>query len=95
MGNRVPGKEYDEGCGQNGWRSFQEKRWANRSLCCTQPYALRSLKSRFLIKRQRGRRAARSTARIGITTGIRMDWSDFGDITIKRKLCPPQAEFDA
>jgi hypothetical protein len=74
----------------NGWRS--SKKTIGYDLLQLNHYALRSAES-FLIKRQRGR-ALHVDRSIGINYWIRMDWSDFRDITIKRNLPRLQAEYD-
>jgi len=75
----------------NGWRS--SKKTIGYDLLQLNHYALRSAES-FLIKRQRGR-ALHVDRSIGINYWIRMDWSDFRDITIKRNLPRLRAEYDA
>ncbi|SFU05331.1 Glycosyl transferase family 2 [Sedimentitalea nanhaiensis] len=75
---------------QNGWRN--SKRSIGYDLLQLNHYALRSAES-FLIKRQRGR-ALHVDRSIGINYWIRMDWSDFRDITIKRNLPRLRAEYD-
>jgi len=74
----------------NGWRS--SKKSIGYDLIQLNHYALRSAES-FLIKRQRGR-ALHVDRSIGINYWIRMDWSDYRDITIKRNLPRMRAEFD-
>ncbi|MEO0939694.1 MAG: glycosyltransferase family 2 protein [Pseudomonadota bacterium] len=74
----------------NGWRS--SKKSIGYDLIQLNHYALRSAES-FLIKRQRGR-ALHVDRSIGINYWIRMDWSDFRDITIKRNLPRLRAEYD-
>ncbi len=74
----------------NGWRS--SKKNVGYDLLQLNHYALRSAES-FLIKRQRGR-ALHVDRSIGINYWIRMDWSDFRDITIKRNIPRLRAEYD-
>ncbi|MEM8577509.1 MAG: glycosyltransferase family 2 protein [Pseudomonadota bacterium] len=74
----------------NGWRS--SKKSIGYDLIQLNHYALRSAES-FLIKRQRGR-ALHVDRSIGINYWIRMDWSDFRDITIKRNLPRLRTEYD-
>ena len=73
----------------NGWRS--SKKNVGYDLLQLNHYALRSAES-FLIKRQRGR-ALHVDRSIGINYWIRMDWSDFRDITIKRNIPRVRAEY--
>jgi hypothetical protein len=75
---------------RNGWRS--SKKNVGYDLLQLNHYALRSAES-FLIKRQRGR-ALHVDRSIGLNYWIRMDWSDFRDITIKRNLPRLRAEYD-
>ncbi|MGJ8545164.1 MAG: glycosyltransferase family 2 protein [Sulfitobacter sp.] len=75
---------------ENGWRN--SKKSIGYDLIQLNHYALRSAES-FLIKRQRGR-ALHVDRSIGINYWIRMDWSDFRDITIKRNLPRLRAEYD-
>ncbi|MEM8654475.1 MAG: glycosyltransferase family 2 protein [Pseudomonadota bacterium] len=75
----------------NGWRN--SKNSIGYDLLQLNHYALRSAES-FLIKRQRGR-ALHVDRSIGINYWIRMDWSDFRDITIKRNLPRLRLEYDA
>lgn len=75
---------------ENGWRN--SKKSIGYDLLQLNHYALRSAES-FLIKRQRGR-ALHVDRSIGINYWIRMDWSDFRDITIKRNIPRLQAEYD-
>jgi len=74
----------------NGWRN--SKKSIGYDLLQLNHYALRSAES-FLIKRQRGR-ALHVDRSIGINYWIRMDWSDFKDITIKRNSPRLRAEYD-
>ena len=86
------------GSGQDMTREASEKGWRNSKksigydLLQLNHYALRSAES-FLIKRQRGR-ALHVDRSIGLNYWIRMDWSDFKDITIKRNLPRLKAEYD-
>ncbi|MEY8829033.1 glycosyltransferase family 2 protein [Sedimentitalea sp. XS_ASV28] len=75
---------------RNGWRN--SRKTIGYDLLQLNHYALRSAES-FLIKRQRGR-ALHVDRSIGINYWIRMDWSDFRDITIKRNLPRLRAEYD-
>ncbi len=75
---------------ENGWRS--SKKSIGYDLLQLNHYALRSAES-FLIKRQRGR-ALHVDRSIGINYWIRMDWSDFRDITIKRNIPRLRLEYD-
>ncbi|MEC7963397.1 MAG: glycosyltransferase family 2 protein, partial [Pseudomonadota bacterium] len=47
----------------------------------------------YLVKRQRGR-ALHVDRSIGLNYWIRMDWSDFKDVTIQRNLPRLRAEYD-
>ncbi|APX11710.1 glycosyltransferase family 2 protein [Tateyamaria omphalii] len=84
------GKDMTKEAAENGWRS--SKKSIGYDLLQLNHYALRSAES-FLIKRQRGR-ALHVDRSIGINYWIRMDWSDFRDITIKRNLPRLRAEYD-
>ena len=84
------GKDMTAEVAKNGWRS--SKKTIGYDLLQLNHYALRSAES-FLIKRQRGR-ALHVDRSIGINYWIRMDWSDFRDITIKRNLPRLRAEYD-
>ena len=84
------GKDMTQEAAENGWRS--SKKSIGYDLLQLNHYALRSADS-FLIKRQRGR-ALHVDRSIGINYWIRMDWSDFRDITIKRNLPRLRDEFD-
>ncbi|OWU84757.1 glycosyl transferase family 2 [Oceanicola sp. 22II-s10i] len=75
---------------KNGWRS--SKRSIGYDLIQLNHYALRSAES-YLIKRQRGR-ALHVDRSIGLNYWIRMDWSDFKDVTIKRNVPRVEAERD-
>ncbi|WP_417724164.1 glycosyltransferase family 2 protein [Salipiger sp.] len=75
---------------RNGWRS--SKKSIGYDLLQLNHYALRSAES-FLIKRQRGR-ALHVDRSIGLNYWIRMDWSDFKDITIMRNIPRVRAEYD-
>jgi len=74
----------------NGWRNSRKS--IGYDLLQLNHYALRSAES-FLIKRQRGR-ALHVDRSIGLNYWIRMDWSDFRDITIKRNIPRVRAEMD-
>ncbi|MGB7241504.1 MAG: glycosyltransferase family 2 protein, partial [Sulfitobacter sp.] len=75
---------------EKGWRSSM--RSIGYDLIQLNHYALRSADS-FLIKRQRGR-ALHVDRSIGINYWIRMDWSDFTDVTIKRNIPRLHDEYD-
>lgn len=75
---------------RNGWRN--SKKTIGYDLLQLNHYALRSAES-FLIKRQRGR-ALHVDRSIGLNYWIRMDWSDFRDITIKRNIPRLRAEYE-
>ena len=83
------GQDMTRDAAHNGWRS--SKKTVGYDLLQLNHYALRSAES-FLIKRQRGR-ALHVDRAIGINYWIRMDWSDFRDITIKRNLPRLRAEY--
>ena len=76
---------------RNGWRN--SKKSIGYDLLQLNHYALRSAES-FLIKRQRGR-ALHVDRSIGLNYWIRMDWSNFRDITIKRNVPRLRAAYDA
>jgi hypothetical protein len=84
------GKDMTKDVAENGWRS--SKKNIGYDLLQLNHYALRSAES-FLIKRQRGR-ALHVDRSIGINYWIRMDWSNFRDITIKRNVPRLRAEYD-
>jgi hypothetical protein len=84
------GKDMTREAAKNGWRS--SKKSVGYDLLQLNHYALRSAES-FLIKRQRGR-ALHVDRSIGINYWIRMDWSDFRDITIKRNIPRLRLEYD-
>lgn len=84
------GRDMTKDAAENGWRS--SKKNVGYDLLQLNHYALRSAES-FLIKRQRGR-ALHVDRSIGINYWIRMDWSDFRDITIKRNVPRLRAEYD-
>ena len=84
------GRDMTRDAAHNGWRS--SKKNVGYDLLQLNHYALRSAES-FLIKRQRGR-ALHVDRSIGINYWIRMDWSDFRDITIKRNVPRARAEYD-
>ena len=84
------GKDMTKDVAEKGWRS--SKKNVGFDLLQLNHYALRSAES-FLIKRQRGR-ALHVDRSIGINYWIRMDWSDFRDITIKRNMPRLRLEYD-
>ena len=84
------GQDMTREAAEKGWRS--SKKSIGYDLLQLNHYALRSAES-FLIKRQRGR-ALHVDRSIGLNYWIRMDWSDFKDITIKRNLPRLRAEYD-
>ena len=84
------GKDVTEDYIKGGWRS--SKKTIGYDLVQLNHYALRSAES-FLIKRQRGR-ALHVDRSIGLNYWIRMDWSDFKDITIKRNVPRTRAEYE-
>ncbi|MFT7593259.1 MAG: hypothetical protein ACI8R4_000572 [Paracoccaceae bacterium] len=84
------GKDMTREVADNGWRS--SKKSIGYDLLQLNHYALRSAES-FLIKRQRGR-ALHVDRSIGLNYWIRMDWSDFRDITIKRNIPRVREEYD-
>ena len=84
------GQDMTRDAAHNGWRSSKNN--VGYDLLQLNHYALRSAES-FLIKRQRGR-ALHVDRYIGINYWIRMDWSDFRDITIKRNLPRLREEYD-
>jgi len=84
------GKDITNEAAESGWRS--SKKSIGYDLIQLNHYALRSAES-FLIKRQRGR-ALHVDRSIGINYWIRMDWSDYRDITIKRNLPRLRLEYD-
>lgn len=84
------GQDMTRDAAHNGWRS--SKKNVGYDLLQLNHYALRSAES-FLIKRQRGR-ALHVDRSIGINYWIRMDWSDFRDVTIKRNIPRLRAEYD-
>lgn len=75
---------------KGGWRS--SKKTIGYDLVQLNHYALRSAES-FLIKRQRGR-ALHVDRSIGLNYWIRMDWSDFKDVTIQRNVPRTCAEYE-
>ncbi len=93
-----PAVKWVNGSGQDMTREAAEKGWRNSKksigydLIQLNHYALRSAES-YLVKRQRGR-ALHVDRSIGLNYWIRMDWSDFRDLTIKRNLPRMQAEFE-
>ncbi len=84
------GQDMTRDVAKNGWRSSKSN--VGYDLLQLNHYALRSAES-FLIKRQRGR-ALHVDRSIGINYWIRMDWSDFRDVTIKRNVPRLRAEYD-
>ncbi|MEP4981701.1 glycosyltransferase family 2 protein [Ascidiaceihabitans sp.] len=84
------GQDMTKEAAESGWRN--SKKSIGYDLIQLNHYALRSAES-FLIKRQRGR-ALHVDRSIGINYWIRMDWSDFRDITIKRNVPRTRAEYD-
>ncbi len=84
------GKDMTGEAADNGWRS--SKKSIGYDLIQLNHYALRSAES-YLIKRQRGR-ALHVDRSIGLNYWIRMDWSDYRDITIKRNLPRMTAEYE-
>ncbi|MBT3140901.1 glycosyltransferase family 2 protein [Phaeobacter gallaeciensis] len=84
------GKDMTKEAADKGWRS--SKKSIGYDLIQLNHYALRSAES-YLIKRQRGR-ALHVDRSIGLNYWIRMDWSDFRDVTIKRNLPRLRAEYD-
>lgn len=84
------GKDMTREVAENGWRN--SKKTIGYDLLQLNHYALRSAES-FLIKRQRGR-ALHVDRSIGLNYWIRMDWSDFRDITIKRNIPRLREEYD-
>ncbi|MBK0326821.1 glycosyltransferase family 2 protein [Rhodobacteraceae bacterium F11138] len=84
------GRDMTDEVVKNGWRN--SRRSIGYDLLQLNHYALRSADS-FLIKRQRGR-ALHVDRSIGLNYWIRMDWSDFRDVTIQRNLPRLQAETD-
>ena len=84
------GKDMTKDVAKNGWRS--SKKNVGYDLLQLNHYALRSAES-FLIKRQRGR-ALHVDRSIGINYWIRMDWSDFRDVTIQRNSARLKLEYD-
>ena len=84
------GKDMTGEVAENGWRN--SKKSIGYDLLQLNHYALRSAES-FLIKRQRGR-ALHVDRSIGLNYWIRMDWSDFRDITIKRNIPRVREEYD-
>ena len=84
------GRDMTRDAARNGWRSSKNN--VGYDLIQLNHYALRSAES-FLIKRRRGR-ALHVDRAIGINYWIRMDWSDFRDITIKRNIPRLRVEYD-
>ena len=84
------GRDMTQDVAKNGWRN--SKKNIGYDLLQLNHYALRSAES-FLVKRQRGR-ALHVDRSIGLNYWIRMDWSDFRDITIKRNVPRVREEYD-
>ena len=84
------GEDMTSEVARNGWRNSRKS--IGYDLLQLNHYALRSAES-FLIKRQRGR-ALHVDRSIGLNYWIRMDWSDFRDITIKRNVPRVRAEYE-
>ncbi|WP_116598706.1 glycosyltransferase family 2 protein [Primorskyibacter marinus] len=84
------GADMTDEVARNGWRNSRKS--IGYDLLQLNHYALRSAES-FLIKRQRGR-ALHVNRSIGLNYWIRMDWSDFTDITIKRNIPRMTLEYD-
>jgi hypothetical protein len=84
------GQDMTKEAAESGWRN--SKKSIGYDLLQLNHYALRSAES-FLIKRQRGR-ALHVDRSIGLNYWIRMDWSNFRDITIKRNVPRARAEYD-
>ncbi|MEX0285529.1 MAG: glycosyltransferase family 2 protein [Paracoccaceae bacterium] len=84
------GRDITKETAERGWRN--SKTTIGYDLVQLNHYALRSAES-FLIKRQRGR-ALHVDRSIGLNYWIRMDWSDFQDVTIKRNVPRLRAEYD-
>jgi Glycosyl transferase family 2 len=84
------GKDMTKEAADKGWRNSRKS--IGYDLLQLNHYALRSAES-YLIKRQRGR-ALHVDRSIGLNYWIRMDWSDFHDVTIKRNLPRLRAEYD-
>ncbi len=73
---------------RKGWRSSLNT--IGYTLVQLNHYALRSAES-YLIKRQRGR-ALHVDRSIGLNYWVRMDWSDYKDVSIKRNIPRLRAE---
>lgn len=84
------GQDMTSEAAKNGWRNSVKS--IGYDLIQLNHYALRSAES-FLIKRQRGR-ALHVDRSIGLNYWIRMDWSDFRDLTIQRNLPRLREEYD-
>ncbi len=84
------GQDITKETAERGWRN--SKTTIGYDLVQLNHYALRSAES-FLIKRQRGR-ALHVDRSIGLNYWIRMDWSDFKDLTITRNIPRARAEYD-
>lgn len=84
------GRDMGNDVKDNGWRN--SKKTIGYDIIQLNHYALRSAES-FLIKRQRGR-ALHVDRSIGLNYWIRMDWSNYTDVTIKRNTDRLRQEFD-
>lgn len=84
------GRDITKETAARGWRN--SKGTIGYDLVQLNHYALRSAES-FLIKRQRGR-ALHVDRSIGLNYWIRMDWSDFSDVTIKRNVPRLREEYN-
>ena len=84
------GRDITKETAERGWRN--SKGTVGYDLVQLNHYALRSAES-FLIKRQRGR-ALHVDRSIGLNYWIRMDWSDFSDVTIKRNVPRMREEYN-
>ncbi len=84
------GRDITKDTAERGWRNSKSN--IGYDLVQLNHYALRSAES-FLIKRQRGR-ALHVDRSIGLNYWIRMDWSDFRDVTIKRNVPRLREEYD-
>lgn len=85
------GRDITKETAERGWRN--SKGTIGYDMVQLNHYALRSAES-FLIKRQRGR-ALHVDRSIGLNYWIRMDWSDFRDVTIKRNIPRLRLEYDS
>ncbi|HHH89401.1 MAG TPA: glycosyltransferase family 2 protein [Aliiroseovarius sp.] len=82
------GRPMGPGVAEHGWRSSLST--IGYDLIQLNHYALRSAES-YLIKRQRGR-ALHVDRSIGLNYWVRMDWSDYRDLSIKRNVARLEAE---